>query len=484
MALIDCFDPVDSKIYTRGQLEDLADACARGLVRQGLGRGDHVAILSANRAEFIIAYLAIMRAGMVAVPLNYKLPPGVVRFILQDCRAKACFVDAERSGHLSSDVRSLALDGDAWTDFLEHGPFEPVTPTANECAMILYTSGSTGRPKGVQLSHAGQTWTLTARFDFRSSYAEERFIIAAPLFHMNALTSCKFALCANATMVLMPQFDTKAFIRNIGAFDVTWVTSVPTMMALVVRDTEALAQIDTTKVRYIRMGSAPATDQLFSAVQEAFPNAAVAGGYGATETGPIVFGPLPGKPLPGDGGLGWPLPGVQVRLVSPEGREVDEGELWVWTPANMLGYLNMPEKTAEVLTPDGWYKTRDVFRRDANGCYYFVGRVDDMFVCGGENIYPSEVEHVIEQIPDVMQACVVPIPDEVKGQKPVAFVVLRPGAGTSEEAIKSFVVANAPVYQHPRRVYFLDSFSLTATNKVDRHALQQRAMAAEGKAIR
>ncbi len=482
VALIDCLDPAEPQAYTRGQLEAQADACARALVRRGLKRGDHIGLLSANRGEFIVAYLAIMRAGMVAVPLNYKLTPEVVRFILDDCGAKACFVDPERAGHLPHTLPALSLAGDAWAAFLDHGPFETVVPRADECAMILYTSGSTGRPKGVQLSHAGQIWTLKARFNFRSSYADERFIIAAPLFHMNALTSCKFALAADASMVLMPQFEAKAFIHNIGAFGVTWVTSVPTMMALVVRETEALARIDTTKVRYIRMGSAPATDQLYAAVQKAFPKASLAGGYGATETGPIVFGPLPGKPLPGDGGLGWPLPDVQVKLVSPEGREVDEGELWAWTPGNMLGYLNMPEKTAEVLTPDGWYKTRDVFRRDASGCYYFVGRVDDMFVCGGENIYPSEVEHVIERMPDVMQACVVPVPDELKGYKPVAFVVPRAGASLAEEQVKAFVLANAPAYQHPRRVYFLDTFPLAATNKVDRKALQQRAAAAQDKA--
>jgi acyl-CoA synthetase (AMP-forming)/AMP-acid ligase II len=481
VALIDCFDPNAPKTYTRRQLEDLVDACARGLMRQGLQRGDHVGILSANRGEFIVAYLAVMRAGMVAVPINYKLTPEAVRFILEDCRAKVCFVDRERADHIPQGVPAISFDGEEWLRFLDHGPFEVVVPAADECAMILYTSGSTGRPKGVQLSHSGQIWTLKARFNFRDSYADERFIVAAPLFHMNALTSCKFALCADASMVLMPRFEAKAFIRNISALDVTWVTSVPTMMALVVRETEALASVDTDKVRYIRMGSAPATEQLYTAVQKAFPKASLAGGYGATETGPIVFGPLPGKPLPGNGGLGWPLPDVRVKLVSPESMEVDEGELWVWTPANMLGYLNMPEKTAEVLTPDGWYKTSDVFRRDAAGCYHFVGRVDDMFVCGGENIYPSEVEHIIERIPEVMQACVVPVPDELKGHKPVAFVALRPGAQLTQAQLKEFVLANAPAYQHPRHVHFVDTFPLTATNKVDRKELERRALAAFSK---
>lgn len=137
--------------------------------------------------------------------------------------------------------------------------------------MILYTSGSTGRLKGVQLSHDGQLWTIRSRFLNRKDFDDERFIVAAPMFHMNALANCKFALAAHASIVLLPQFDTHRFIEALGRHEVTWITSVPTMMALVVKEKQALAQIDTARVRYIRMGSAPATDQLYEAVRRAFP---------------------------------------------------------------------------------------------------------------------------------------------------------------------------------------------------------------------
>jgi acyl-CoA synthetase (AMP-forming)/AMP-acid ligase II len=186
---------------------------------------------------------------------------------------------------------------------------------------------------------------------------------------------------------------------------------------------------------------------------------------------------MSGKTMPGGDALGWPLADVGVRLIDARGAEADEGELWMLTPANMLGYLNLPEKTRQVLTEDGWYKSGDVFRRDADGCYYFVGRVDDMFNCGGENVYPGEVEKVIERMPEVMQACVVPIADDIKGQKPVAFVVLRGGANLSEQTIKDFVLAHAPAYQHPRRVFFMDTLPLAATNKIDRATLRRTAEA-------
>lgn len=476
ICLIDCLDFDRPRFYSHGDLDGLADACARGLVKRGLQRGDTIAIMSINRAEYIAAYFAIMRAGMIAVPINYKLAPETINLVLKDCAAKLVFADEERRKLVPSFVPVQSMEGEEWERFLDPGPFETITPAPNTCAKILYTSGSTGVPKGVQLSHESQLWALKVRFLARSSFEDERLIVAAPLFHMNALISAKFAVTAHASFVLMPQFDAKQFIRAIGKFGVTWITSVPTMMAMVVRETATLAEIDTTKVRYVRMGSAPATEQLYGAVHRAFPNAAVAGGYGTTEGGPTVFGPAPGRPLPDGNALGWPLPGVEVRIVNASGEDADEGELWMRTPANMIGYLNLPEKTRQVLTEDGWYKSGDTFRRDANGCYYFIGRVDDMFNCGGENIYPGEIEKIIEQIPAVMQACVVPVPDEIKGEKPVAFVVLREGADIAEQAVKEFVLARAPAYQHPRRVFFMDTIPLAATNKVDRGLLRKLAV--------
>ncbi|MBV7484127.1 class I adenylate-forming enzyme family protein [Bordetella sp. BOR01] len=471
VAMIDCFDFDNPRVYTHRDIDRLADACARGLCKRGLVRGDTVALMSLNRAEYVIAYLAIMRAGFVAVPINYKLAGDTLALILSDCQARLVFVDAQRQALLPAGIPAQRLDDAAWDAFLDPGPFATVAPEENECAMILYTSGSTGRPKGVQLSHQGQLWTLRSRLATRASFLDERFIVAAPLFHMNALASVKFALAGHASVVLLPQFDARQFIQAIGRHGVTWVTSVPTMMAMVIKEQEALQAIDTSRVHYVRMGSAAASAKLYETVQEAFPNASLAGGYGTTEAGPIVFGPVPGRSLPRDGGLGWPLPGVEVRLVDGQGRDAQEGELWMRTPANMQGYLNLPDKTAEVLTVDGWYKSGDIFRRNNDGCYYFVGRVDDMFNCGGENIYPGEVEQVIARIPEVMQACVIPVRDELKGHKPVAFVVRHTGASLTEQQVKDFVLASAPAYQHPRRVYFVDTLPLAATNKIDRKAL-------------
>jgi acyl-CoA synthetase (AMP-forming)/AMP-acid ligase II len=224
------------------------------------------------------------------------------------------------------------------------------------------------------------------------------------------------------------------------------------------------------------MGSAPVTQKLLDEVRRAFPGVSVMNSYGTTEAGPAMFGPSPDGRKKPDLSLGWPLPRVEVRLIDAQGGTADEGELWIRTPANMRGYVNLPQKTREVLTADGWYRSGDVFRRDAEGAYYFVGRTDDMFVCGGENIYPGEVEQLLERHPDIVQACVVPVPDEIKQEKPFAFVVLRPGARLSEEEVKRFALANAPAYQHPRQVEFMPALPLAGTNKVDRKALASIAL--------
>lgn len=157
------------------------------------------------------------------------------------------------------------------------------------------------------------------------------------------------------------------------------------------------------------------------------------------------------------------------------GKEVqEEGELEMKCGALMTHYHKLPAKTAEVMTPDGYYRTSDVFRRDANGFFYFVGRVDDMFVCGGENIYPGEVEKMLERHPGIHQAAVIPVPDELKGHKPIAFIVKSVGAKVDEQEIKTYALANAPAYQHPRRVFFVDEMPLAGTNKIDKRVLAKQ----------
>ena len=238
---------------------------------------------------------------------------------------------------------------------------------------------------------------------------------------------------------------------------------------------DIVKSLDFSSVSIVRMGSAPVSHKLWAKVKATFPGASIGNAYGTTESGPIAFGPVGGQPVP-DTSVGRQMPGVEIKLIDANGDEAAQGVLWHRCPAVMTGYLNLPDKTAEVLTDDGWYITGDVFRRE-NDCYYFVGRSDDMFVCGGENIYPGEVESLLVGHPEIEQSCVVPVPDDIKGHKPVAFVVRQSGSSLSEESVKQHALSKAPAYQHPRMVVFMDKLPLSGPGKIDRKGLEDHALA-------
>jgi acyl-CoA synthetase (AMP-forming)/AMP-acid ligase II len=465
--------------YTARELDDLINAVARGLLKRGLRRGDAVGILSLNRSEYVAVYFGAMRAGLIAVPVNWKLPADTIDYIAKDSAIKLFFADAERMPAVPGGIPAIDFDARAWEDFLDPGAFESVAPARDEIAQILYTSGSTGRPKGVPLSHSGQRWAVEV-FSTEDVSAH-RLLVAAPMFHMNALFNLKFAFRNNAGVVLLPLFSVASYIAAIEAHGVTWITSVPTMIAMIAKEIGDRPPPAAFKnVTRVYMGSSPFGQSLLDRVRMLFPNAAVSNGYGTTEAGPAVFGKHPeGIPTP-DLSMGYPLKTIDLRIVDSDGRPIEgpgEGVLQMRTPALMQGYLHLPEQTTRAIR-DGWYHTNDVVRRDANGFYFFVGRADDMFVSGGENVYPGEVEKLIERNPGVQQAIVVPVPDEIKQALPFAFVVREPnaaGEGVSEDDIRQWTLKNGPAYQHPRWVEFVNAMPLAGTNKIDRAALKARA---------
>ncbi len=462
-ALVDLSGAVQPRSFSYAQLQHLANGTAAHLA---IEKGTRVGILAQNSVEFLAILLGIMRAGGVAVPINYKFPDSIIRYIVTDAELPIVYADAGHAGRLPAevDVRAMACES------ADHYPI--VQPLANEPGMVLYTSGSTGRPKGVVLSHDSQL-SMAERFGAR--VAGLCAIVAAPLYHMNAILTLFMFLHAGGKVVLLPRFDPRIYLQAIETYKVNALTGVPTMLAMMLREEDLIASLDFSSVHAISIGSAPLSETVAQQAGAIFSNAAISNGYGTTEAGAGMFGPHPdGLPQPSVT-LGYPQPHVQVRLVN--GATDREGVLEVKTPAAMNGYLNQPQKTSEKVTADGWINTGDTMRVDDNGFYFFVGRDDDMFNCSGENIYPGEIERILESDPGISECCVVPLADEIRGKVPVAFVVRAPNSAISEQAVKDIVLAAAPAYTHPRHVVFISQMPLAGTNKIDRRMLESTAAA-------
>jgi long-chain acyl-CoA synthetase len=475
-AVVDLRDEERVQRFNAFEFDELCQAVSRGLARRGTAQGARIGILSENRYEFLACYFGIMRFGAVAVPVNHKLPASTVDYIFKDSGIELSFCDTPRRSMAPAGAPVIefdATDGSGFAAFLDPGSYETFRTDESALAEILYTSGSTGRPKGVPLTHAGQVWAIERYLTPLPAEApHDKTLIVAPLYHMNALFNITVALAERVEVIMLPRFDARRYLEVVAQYRCTLLSGIPTMFALMVRERDLIKTLDLGSVHHVTIGSAPLTDALLAQVKTLFPNAGVENGYGTTEAGPAVFGAhprgLPRPPL----SLGYPLAEIGCDLV--DGDSADQGVLALRTQALMQGYLNLPAATASRMR-DGWYLTGDIMRRDAEGFFYFVGRADDMFVCGGENVYPGEVEKLLERHPDVAQAIVVAAPDDIKGQIPVAFIVPRVGRNPTAEAIKRYALAEGPAYAHPRFVEFLSSLPVSGTHKIDRTALTAEA---------
>jgi long-chain acyl-CoA synthetase len=462
---------VDGHSVSYAELEQLVTAIA-AFIAGRTSPGDSVGILAENSIAWVATFFAIQRSGAVPVPISHRLPASGVDFVVRDANIALLFTEDTFGAVVPAGVDVINLSE---VFALPQTTFASHVPAADDLGMILYTSGTTGHPKGVELTQASHVWVIDQTAALTAP-GTNRTIISAPLYHMNALTNTQRLLASGGTIVLMPRFDPAEFLRAIDTYAVTDLSGVPPMFAMLANQTELLASVDLSSVTNIAMASAPASRALFRQLSEWFPSASVTFGFGTTESGPVVFRAHPdGLPTPLES-VGVANPAVTLRLVDAAGNTVPtdgvpaEGVLEILSPALMKGYRNRPDLVPPV-TADGFHHTRDIFRVDADGFYFFQGREDDMFVTGGENVFPRAVERVLESHPAVGQAIVLPVPDEVKGTKPVAFVTFKPGMAATEAELKTHVLSQMEPFAHPRRIWTLDDIPLSATNKADRAAL-------------
>ncbi|MEM7342209.1 MAG: class I adenylate-forming enzyme family protein [Actinomycetota bacterium] len=469
---------------TFAEFDDRVRRVAAGLAARGLAPQARVGIVADNSVDYGACYLGIARAGMVTVPMNTRQPAANLAWVAGDADLALVFHDAANAHLVPDGVPAVAFGSDAWQDLLAGDTPAAQPPVAPDAVAIqMYTSGSTGRPKGVLLTHGGQLFSIdqyiTGVFPMEP---DDKLVVSAPMYHKNAGMQLKLTLALGGTVILLRRFDAEVYLRAVATHRATTVGGVPTMFALMANRPELVASLDLTCVKRASIGSAPMTQALHDQAASLFPEASITNGYGTTEAVAIFAGHPDGLPRPALA-VGHPLATIETRLVDPAtGRDAEpdpdsgrrQGELWVRSPGLMKGYHNLPDVTAQRVT-EGWYHTGDVMEADIDGWHYFVGRVDDMFVCGGENVYPGDVEQMLEACPLVHQSSVVPVPDQLKGALPVAFVVAAVGTAADEDAVQAWALENGPAYQHPRAVWFLDELPLAGTAKIDRAALTAEA---------
>jgi fatty-acyl-CoA synthase len=421
---------------------------------------------------------ACAKLGAVLVPLNWRAPAAELAALLDDCTPKLLVFAAEDQQTARAleceALKLLALDGtDSYESLLASAtPLQTDRRWAAQSTwFLMYTSGTTGRPKGViqtyQMS-AVNAFHVTQAFGLREGDTTLNFL---PLFHTAGIQLVTLpALMAGGTAIVLPGFDEARALELMPRLDIFFaVPAVYQQLAM----HPAFENADLARVRSWGCGGAPLPDVLVE--RFAAKGVRVCNGYGMTETGPTAFIAAPEDALTKIGSVGRPQLLLDARIVDKDGNDVAEGacgEIWMRGPGLTPGYWNKPDETARAFTPDGWLKSGDIGRRDSDNCYYVAGRIKEMYISGGENVYPAEVENVLARHPAVLESAIVGVADDKWGEVGHAFVQTRSGvAQPSPGELIQHCRANLAAFKAPRYVTFVEDFPRTAAGKIRKHLL-------------
>lgn len=481
---------------TYRQLGDLAARFAGHLAGLGLGRGTRVSLLLPNSLEFAVAYFGGLHAGAVVNPINTRLAPPEIAFILNDLGSQ-CLVAHEQvagpiyelweRGELPA-LEHFVWVGDgvpgrarSWDDALARAVPLPVAAAPSDpsaLAVVMYTSGTTGRPKGAMMAHRQIVFNCHScqwAFGYREG---ERQLVAVPLFHVTGLNSQLVAgLASGGTLVVLGEYTRAGALAALVEERVNIFVGVPTMFTLLLI-TEGLDRADLGALRMCAYAGAPMPVDTIRRLKERFPGVRCVNFYGLTETSSITTAHPDEQALERPASVGLPAPGTELMVVGPDGTPLGPGatgELWIRGGQVVLGYWQRPEQTAETIT-GGWLHTGDVARIDAEGYVYILDRMKDVINRGGEKVYAIEVENVLCNHPAVLEAAVVGVPDPIFGEAVKACVVLRPGASATAGELQEWVRRHLADYKVPRDVEFLEALPRNANGKVLKRELRAAAV--------
>ena len=440
---------------TRDQLSEAAGRIAGGLRGLGVEPGDRVAVYAANSLDWVLAYAGVLRAGAVAVMMNPDYHSGEAEHILRDSEPKLVMADAPRARIVEGlGFRAVAVDR---VPVAEPPPMPALTPDSP--AAILYTSGTTGRPKGALLDHGNFLAQGRGALEVWRWTATDRLVHALPLFHLHGLgMGLHGTLLSGGSAVLVP-FTPENVVQELTGGG-TMFFGVPAMYQRLCAWLEE-HPTDLSHVRVFVCGSAPLPPALFERCERLLGQKPVER-YGITEGGIVVTNPYDGPRRPGR--VGFPFPGVQVMLGGQDEVLLKGGQVF-------RGYWRNPGATAEAFTADGWFRTGDVGEIGDDGSLAIRGRIKELIITGGFNVYPREVEIVLEQHPAVGEVAVAGVPSEAWGEEVTAFVVPRAGAVPDEAAIIAFARESLATYKCPRRVVVLEKLPRNAMGKVEKAKL-------------
>jgi long-chain acyl-CoA synthetase len=459
-------------------LLERASAVAVWLRQRGLAPGDRVALMMPNVPAFPVHFYGVLLAGGVVVPMNPLLKAREVDYHLRDSGARFLFATG------TAVDEAVPVASRAGAELVETGSFglltadepavvEPVPRAAEDTAVILYTSGTTGQPKGAELTHANLASNAATTATTLTEVGPGDVVMGClPLFHVFGLTcGLNAAVAAGACLTLLPRFDARQALETIAAHQVTVFLGVPTMYSAMLHAPGA-DRADTATLRTCVSGGSALPVEVLHEFEATFA-CTVLEGYGLSETSPVACFNHPDRERK-PGSIGTPVAGVEVRVVDDRGRDVargEVGEIAIRGENVMKGYWNRPEATAQTI-PDGWLRTGDLAQQDDDGYLYIVDRKKDVIIRGGYNVYPREVEEVLYEHPDVVEAAVVGVPHIDLGEEVVAAIALRSGATSTADEIRDFVKARVAPYKYPRPIWIVGALPKGPTGKILRREVR------------
>ena len=462
---------------------DLDRRCARlaaRLARLGVGRGDRVAVQVEKSVANLLLYLACLRRGAVYLPLNTAYTAGELDYFFGDAAPALIVCDPARRAEIralggAAIAQIATLDAHGQGDLVEALDEEPphtaiASVSDDDLAALLYTSGTTGRSKGAMLTHRNLTSNALTLVEAWGFSEDDVLLHVLPLYHVHGLfVACNTVLLAGARLLFLPRFEAEQALALLPR--ATAMMGVPTYYTRLLAQ-DGLSAQSCAAIRLFVSGSAPLLEQTFRDF-EARAGHRILERYGMTETGMNTSNPLYGERRPGTVGL--PLPGIEVRVTDEAGRVLgpDEvGVLEVRGPNVFKGYWRMPERTAEEFRADGFFITGDLARIGVDGYISIVGRAKDLIISGGLNVYPKEIESVIDDLEGVVESAVIGVPHPDFGEAVAAVVVRAPGAALEEAAVIAAVRARLASFKVPKRVWFAPSLPRNTMGKVQKNALR------------